>query len=50
MTTGRYTRFADGNTYGVSHVTGPNNQNELEDVTAAAPRRERRSRVRLLTL
>lgn len=29
-------KFADGNPYGVSHVTGPNNQNELDDATNAA--------------
>ncbi|MBX4171940.1 NAD(P)H:quinone oxidoreductase [Rhodococcus sp. DMU2021] len=29
-------KFADGNPYGVSHVTGPNNQNELNDATLAA--------------
>jgi NAD(P)H dehydrogenase (quinone) len=29
-------KFADGNPYGVSHVTGPQNQNELGDATKAA--------------
>jgi NAD(P)H dehydrogenase (quinone) len=29
-------KFADGNPYGVSHVTGGDNQNELEDATLAA--------------
>lgn len=29
-------KFADGNPYGVSHVTGPENKNELSDATAAA--------------
>lgn len=29
-------KFADGNPYGVSHITGPNNQNELDDATSAA--------------
>ncbi|BBZ36349.1 NAD(P)H:quinone oxidoreductase [Mycolicibacterium confluentis] len=29
-------KFADGNPYGVSHVTGPHNQNELDDATLAA--------------
>ncbi|MGU3585450.1 NAD(P)H:quinone oxidoreductase [Rhodococcus sp. C26F] len=29
-------KFADGNPYGVGHVTGPNNQNELDDATIAA--------------
>ncbi|MGA9871528.1 MAG: NAD(P)H:quinone oxidoreductase [Rhodococcus sp. (in: high G+C Gram-positive bacteria)] len=29
-------KFADGNPYGVSHVTGPENQNELDDATSAA--------------
>ncbi len=29
-------KFADGNPYGVSHVTGPDNQNELNDATVAA--------------
>ncbi|TFI44488.1 NAD(P)H:quinone oxidoreductase [Rhodococcus sp. 1R11] len=29
-------KFADGNPYGVSHVTGPENKNELEDATSAA--------------
>lgn len=28
--------FADGKPYGVGHVTGPNNQNELSDATLAA--------------
>ncbi len=26
-------KFADGNPYGVGHITGPNNQNELSDPT-----------------
>jgi NAD(P)H dehydrogenase (quinone) len=30
------TKFADGNPYGVGHVTGPNNQNELDDNALAA--------------
>ena len=29
-------KFADGNPYGVSHITGPENQNELDDATRAA--------------
>ena len=29
-------KFADGNPYGVSHVTGPENKNELDDATSAA--------------
>ncbi len=29
-------KFADGNPYGVSHVTGPNNQNELDQATIDA--------------
>lgn len=29
-------KFADGNPYGVSHVTGPENQNEIDDATRAA--------------
>lgn len=29
-------KFADGNPYGVSHVTGPNNQNELSEATLDA--------------
>lgn len=29
-------KFADGNPYGVGHVTGPENRNELEDSTLAA--------------
>lgn len=29
-------KFTDGNPYGVSHVTGPENQNELNDGTRAA--------------
>lgn len=29
-------KFADGNPYGVGHVTGPDNQNELDDATGAA--------------
>ncbi len=29
-------KFADGNPYGVSHVTGPANSNDLEDATIAA--------------
>lgn len=29
-------KFADGNPYGVSHVTGPENQNELSEVTQIA--------------
>lgn len=29
-------KFADGNPYGVSHVTGPENKNELSEATAAA--------------
>jgi NAD(P)H dehydrogenase (quinone) len=29
-------KFADGNPYGVSHITGPNNQNALNDDTLAA--------------
>lgn len=29
-------KFADGNPYGVSHVTGANNQNELEQHTIDA--------------
>lgn len=29
-------KFADGNPYGVSHVTGPENQNEIDDATKAA--------------
>lgn len=30
------TKFADGNPYGVGHVTGPNNQNDLDATTLAA--------------
>nr|WP_296769211.1 NAD(P)H:quinone oxidoreductase [Rhodococcus sp. (in: high G+C Gram-positive bacteria)] len=30
------TKFADGNPYGVGHVTGPNNQNELDESALAA--------------
>lgn len=29
-------KFADGNPYGVSHITGPQNQNDLDDATHAA--------------
>ncbi|OBG39179.1 MULTISPECIES: NAD(P)H:quinone oxidoreductase [Mycolicibacter] len=29
-------KFADGNPYGVGHITGPNNQNELDEPTLAA--------------
>ncbi|HHW84288.1 MAG TPA: NAD(P)H dehydrogenase, partial [Actinomycetales bacterium] len=29
-------KFADGNPYGVSHITGPENQNELEQATIDA--------------
>ena len=29
-------KFADGNPYGVSHVTGPENQNEIDGATRAA--------------
>ncbi|ASR00877.1 flavodoxin family protein [Gordonia rubripertincta] len=29
-------KFADGNPYGVSHVTGPENKNDLDDPTKAA--------------
>ncbi len=29
-------KFADGNPYGVGHVTGPENRNELEESTLAA--------------
>ena len=29
-------KFADGNPYGVSHITGPENQNAIDDATAAA--------------
>ncbi len=29
-------KFGDGNPYGVSHVTGPENKNELSDATLAA--------------
>ena len=29
-------KFADGNPYGVGHVTGPENKNELSDATTAA--------------
>lgn len=29
-------KFADGNPYGVGHVTGPENQNELDEPTKAA--------------
>lgn len=29
-------KFADGNPYGVSHVTGPENKNELDSATLAA--------------
>lgn len=29
-------KFGDGNPYGVGHVTGPNNQNELSEATVAA--------------
>lgn len=31
-------KFVDGNPYGVGHVTGPNNQNALDDATVAALR------------
>lgn len=31
-------KFVDGNPYGVSHVTGPNNQNEVSEETATALR------------
>lgn len=30
------TKFADGNPYGVGHVTGPNNQNDLDATTLTA--------------
>lgn len=29
-------KFVDGNPYGVGHVTGPDNQNTLDDATLAA--------------
>lgn len=29
-------KFVDGNPYGAGHVTGPNNQNEIDDATSAA--------------
>lgn len=29
-------KFSDGNPYGVSHITGPHNQNELSEETTAA--------------
>lgn len=29
-------KFADGNPYGVGHITGPDNQNDLDDATLAA--------------
>ncbi len=29
-------KFADGNPYGVGHITGPHNQNELDDATLDA--------------
>lgn len=29
-------KFVDGNPYGVGHVTGPNNQNEIDDATRTA--------------
>ena len=29
-------KFADGNPYGVGHVTGPENKNEFSEATAAA--------------
>lgn len=29
-------KFADGNPYGVSHVTGPDNRDDLDDATVAA--------------
>ena len=29
-------KFVDGNPYGVSHITGPENQNPIDDATAAA--------------
>ena len=29
-------KFADGNPYGVSHITGPENKFEINDATAAA--------------
>jgi NAD(P)H dehydrogenase (quinone) len=29
-------KFGDGNPYGVSHITGPHNQNEITDETSAA--------------
>ncbi|HEU4362674.1 MAG TPA: NAD(P)H-dependent oxidoreductase [Mycobacterium sp.] len=29
-------KFGDGNPYGVGHITGPNNQDDLSDVTVAA--------------
>lgn len=31
-------KFADGNPYGVSHVTGPNNQDGIDETTTAALR------------
>jgi NAD(P)H dehydrogenase (quinone) len=29
-------KFGDGNPYGVSHVTGPENKNEINEATEAA--------------
>jgi NAD(P)H dehydrogenase (quinone) len=29
-------KFADGNPYGVSHITGPHNHNDLDDATLVA--------------
>ena len=29
-------KFVDGNPYGVSHITGPENQNELDEATINA--------------
>ncbi|SBS79720.1 Flavoprotein WrbA [uncultured Mycobacterium sp.] len=29
-------KFSDGNPYGVSHITGPENKNEIDDATTAA--------------
>lgn len=29
-------KFSDGNPYGVGHITGPDNQNDLDDATLAA--------------
>ncbi|MCV7177785.1 NAD(P)H:quinone oxidoreductase [Mycolicibacterium sphagni] len=29
-------KFSDGNPYGVSHITGPENKNEIDEATAAA--------------